>query len=261
MKTFGILFLLATLVPLATAQDFSLYRKQTFTGSVGLPLPYRILYPENYDPLKKYPVVLLLHGAGERGTDNEKQLRWGGSLFLKPENRRTFPCFVVVPQCPQNDYWASVKFQRDKYPLELDFNYKAYTITHPLRTVMELLENIKDNEGVDRRRVYIIGLSMGGMGTMEAVYRYPRVFAGAVAICGGGDAGAFTKEASRVPFWLFHGEKDDVVGVENSRRMRDRLQELDSQVKYTEYPGVGHESWVNAFADTDLLPWLFFHNR
>lgn len=260
MKYIGILFLLSTLSSLATAQD-SLYRKHTFTGTLGLPMPFRILYPENYDPLKKYPLVLLLHGAGERGTDNEKQLQWGGSLFLKPENRRTFPCFVVVPQCPQNDYWASVKFQRDKYPLDLDFNYKAYTITRALKTVIELLENMKENEGVDRRRVYVIGLSMGGMGTLEAVYRYPRMFAGAVAICGGGDVRSYGREAARVPFWLFHGEKDEVVGVENSRRMRDCLKELNAEVKYTEYPEVGHNSWVNAFADTDLLPWLFIHER
>ncbi|SHG55646.1 Phospholipase/Carboxylesterase [Chryseolinea serpens] len=261
MKSLGTLFLFSTVMSMAIAQDSSLYRKYTFTGTAGLTMPYRILYPEGYDPLKKYPVVLLLHGAGERGTDNEKQLKWGASLFLKRENRRTFPCFVVVPQCPENDYWASVKFQRNKRPFDLDFNYKAYTITHALKTVMELLENMKENEGVDRKRVYIIGLSMGGMGAVEAVYRYPRTFAGAVSICGGGDVRAYSKEASRVPFWLFHGEKDDVVAVENSRRMRDRLKELGAEVKYTEYPDVGHESWINAFADTDLLPWLFFHNR
>ena len=261
MKYLGILFLLSTVVPLATAQDFSLYRKHTFTGTVGLTMPYRILYPENYDSLKKYPLVLLLHGAGERGTDNEQQLQWGGSLFLKPEKRRTFPCFVVVPQCPENEYWASVKFQRDQYPLDLDFNYKAYTITRALKTVIELLENMKENEGVDRRRVYIMGLSMGGMGTLEAVYRYPRMFAGAVAICGGGDVRSYSKEAAHVTVWLFHGEQDSVVVVENSRRMRDRLKELDAEVKYTEYPEVGHDSWINAFADTDLIPWLFFHER
>jgi len=249
---------------LACAQDttgFSLYQKQIFTGNLGLAIPYRILYPEHYDHAKKYPLVLLLHGGGERGTDNESQLKWGGSLFLKPENRRTFPCFVLIPQCPQNDYWASVKFQRTKYPLDLDFNYEAYTITHALKTVMDLLEYVKETETIDRRRIYIMGLSMGGMGTLEAVWRYPKTFAAAVAICGGGDIRSYSKEPARVPFWLFHGEADSVIEVKHSRAMRDRLKELGGDVKYTEYPEVGHDSWNKAFADTDLLPWMFMRVR
>ncbi|MBL0744354.1 prolyl oligopeptidase family serine peptidase [Chryseolinea lacunae] len=240
-------------------QDFSLFDKKTFTGSAGT-LPYRILYPKAYDEKNVYPLVLLLHGAGERGNDNEKQLTWGASIFLNAEHRATFPCIVVIPQCPTNDYWASVKFERTHYPLDLDFNY-TYPETTALKTAMELVEDITKRERVDKRRVYIVGLSMGGMGTFEAVFRHRDVFAAAIPICGGADLKAYTRRVAKIPFWIFHGEKDNVVPVKHSRNIYAKLKSFEAQVKYTEYPGVGHDSWVKAFADTDFIPWLFTNKR
>lgn len=241
------------------AQDYSLYKKKEFVHSNDS-LPYRILFPEVYDKKKSYPLVVLLHGGGERGADNEKQLTHGASLFLESSNRTHFPCIVVVPQCPESSYWASVKFNREKYPLVLDFNYQ-YAITPALHLVDELVNSIIKEEGVDKKRVYIMGLSMGGMGTLEAIYRFPKLFAAAVAICGGGDIAALTTKHARIPVWLFHGSVDGVIEVRHSREMYARLQELKASVKYKEYEGVNHNSWENAFKESDLLPWLFAQHR
>ena len=245
---------------LSEAQDFSLFEKKNFNDADGSSLPYRILYPAEYDQTKDYPLVLLLHGGGERGVDNEKQLTHVASIFLSPENRSKFPCIVVVPQCPEDQYWASVKFDRKVYPLVLDFNYE-YPITNALKMAVGLVSGMAQGAGVDKRRVYIMGLSMGGMGTLEAVYRYPGLFAAAVAICGGADTKAYSKKQAKIPFWLFHGDADAVIGVEHSREMVARLKALKAQVKYTEYPGVNHNSWENAAAEPDLLPWLFSQHR
>lgn len=242
------------------AQNLSLFEQREFRAKGGENLPYRILYPENYDGTKKYPLVLFLHGGGERGNDNEKQLTHGVKVFLEAENRKNFPCIVIAPHCPEDSYWASVRFERTKYPLELDFNY-GYDITKGLELAIALTEDVIEKEAVDIKRVYITGLSMGGMGTLEAVYRFPKTFAAAAVVCGGGDVEAYTKKQARIPFWLLHGDVDGVIGVENSRNMVARLKELGADVKYTEYEGVNHNSWENAYAEPELLPWLFSKSR
>lgn len=242
------------------AQDFSLLEKRTFTHKSGATLPYRILYPENYDPAKKYPLVLFLHGAGERGNDNEKQLVHGVKTFLTPENRGNYPCILIAPQCAEESYWGSVKVDRTGFPRVFDFNYD-YSITEDLTLAIALTKYILKNEGVDKKRVYITGLSMGGMGTFEAVYRAPKLFAAAAPVCGGGDISAYGKKQAKIPFWIFHGDADVVVEVKHSREMKEGLKDLGANVTYTEYPGVNHNSWDNAFADPKLLEWMFGHSR
>jgi predicted peptidase len=227
----------------------------------GDTLPYRILFPENYDRTKKYPLVLFLHGAGERGSDNEKQLIHGSSLFLKEESRRNFPCIVIFPQCPAEGFWAAVKVDRSQRPLKFEYNYRESDITPSLRLALGLTRSIIAQEAVDPDRVYVTGLSMGGMGTFEAVWRQPKLFAAAAPICGGGDTKAYKKAAARVPFWIFHGASDNVVGVDLSRDMVERLQKLRAEVRYSEYPGVDHNSWDNAFAEQDFLSWMFSQRR
>ena len=106
---------------LVIAQDFSRYQKKTFESTEGS-ISYRILYPDNYKPTKKYPLVVFLHGAGERGNDNEAQLKHGAALFLKEENRKKYPAIVVFPQCPAEDFWANLKVE-DKTPREWSYDY------------------------------------------------------------------------------------------------------------------------------------------
>jgi predicted peptidase len=245
---------------IASAQDLSAYEKRLYIGSKGDTLPYRILFPEHYDQTKKYPLILFLHGAGERGNDNEKQLTHGAGLFLQEKHRSNFPGIVIFPQCPQNSYWASVKVDRTKTPFILDFDYSRPP-TAPLASAIELVKKIAKEERVQTSRLYIMGLSMGGMGTFEAVYRNPKMFAAAIPVCGGGDTLRYDKRLKKVPFWVFHGDKDAVVDVQHSRRMVTRLENLKGDVKYTEYPGINHNSWDYAFAEPEYLSWLFSHKR
>lgn len=237
------------------AQDLSLFEKKEFRGPNGDTLRYRILFPENYDNKKKYPLVLFLHGSGERGYDNEKQLLHGMKMFVEPANRKKYACIVIAPQCPADASWNSSKANREVTPILREFNYMN-DITKPLHLAIELTKSIRALEGVDKKKVFICGLSNGGMGTFEAVYRYPELFKAAAPICGGGDTKSYSKAQAKVDFWVFHGDNDPTVDVKYSREMVARLKELKATVKYTEYPGVGHDSWNNAFAEPDFLPWL-----
>lgn len=242
------------------SQDLSLYEKKEFLFEEGKRLPYRILYPENYDRSRTYPLILFLHGAGERGADNERQLIHGSKLFLKAENRQQFPAIVVLPQCPGDSYWASVLRDTTKRPFGITFNYAAPP-NWPLVAANELVKQLISTEAVDPRRVYITGLSMGGMGTFEAVFRYPDLYAAALPVCGGGDTKLYDKRVKRTKFWVFHGDADGVVDVQLSRAMVIKLKEQKVAVRYTEYPGVNHNSWDPAFAEPDFLQWMFVQQR
>ncbi len=252
--------LLLSLLNTAHAQELNPYEKREFKTADGNTLPYRLLFPKNYDKSKKYPLILFLHGAGERGTDNEKQLVHGSKMFLEAQNRERFPAIVVMPQCPEDSYWASVKVERDKQPMSFAFDY-ARPSNWPLVAAYDLVKKLVGEESVDKHRLYIMGLSMGGMGTFEQVFSHPKTFAAAVPICGGADVVTYDKRVRKTPFWVFHGTADSVVPVENSRRMVEKLKALQVPVQYTEYPGVDHNSWDNAFAEPELLPWLFSHSR
>jgi predicted peptidase len=237
-----------------------IYEKKEFKYADGKVLPYRILYPENYDKNKKYPLLLLLHGAGERGKDNEKQLTWGSKLFITAENRKNFPAIVVFPQCPEESFWAVMKTDQTKQPPVREFDYSVEP-NWPLAAANELVKKISKEEGVDKSKIYISGLSMGGMGTFESVYRYPDLYAAALPICGGGDVNHYDKRVAKVPFWVFHGAADAVVDPQLSRDMVEKLKSLKAEVKYSEYPGVNHDSWKNAFAEPDYLSWMLLHKK
>lgn len=260
MRTFYILFLMLFILPNIKAQNLDLFAKEVYTAPSGEQLPYRILYPKDYDQSKKYPLVLLLHGGGERGDDNEKQLTHGAKLFVTEENRNNFQAIIVVPQCPTDSYWANVHLDRSTSPITLGFDYSK-PITKPLQNAVDLIQKISHEQGVDKKRIYITGLSMGGMGTFEAVYRYPKLFAAAIPICGGGDTIRYDKRVKKIPFRVFHGDADVVIGVNESRQMVKKLKSLHVNVIYKEYPGVNHNSWDNAFAEPDFLSWMFSQKK
>lgn len=226
----------------------------------GDSLPYRILFPKNYDRTKKYPLILFLHGAGERGKDNLKQLTHGSLLFLADTIREKYPAIVIFPQCRENGYWGSVNVNRTTTPLTLTFDYDN-AITPALEAATALVKETMRTQAVDHSRVYVIGLSMGGMGTFEIVHRNPKLFAAALPICGGGDTLRYTRRARQTPFWIFHGDQDNVVPVSLSRSMVDKLRSLRYRVQYSEYTGVNHNSWDKAFAEPDLLRWMFSNKR
>ena len=221
-------------------------------------LNYRILYPSKYDVNKKYPVILLLHGAGERGNDNEAQLKWGSKLFADSVNRAKYPAFVIFPQCPQEDFWAKIVRDTTSKDSLGSFRFQS---AGPASKALALVENMIDSFAktpqVNKQKIYIGGLSMGGMGTFELLWRKPAFFAAAFPICGGGDPAKVPSYAKNFPIWVFHGGSDPVVPVGNSRLMVNMLKNSGAKVKFSEYPGVAHDSWNNAFAEPTLLSWLF----
>lgn len=241
------------------AQDFSAFEAKQFVHR-GDTLPYRVLYPENYDPEGSYPVLFFLHGAGERGNDNEKQLTHGAKLFLDDSIRNAFPAIVVFPQCPESSYWSNVDIQSAASGRR-EFYFK--TTGKPstaMSLFIRLVKHIRKHEAVDKQRLYIGGLSMGGMGTFEALRRKPTYFAAAFAICGG-DNTANVKKYAHVPLWIFHGEQDNVVPPTHSHAIVAELRRLRAAPKATFYPTANHNSWDNAFAEPELLPWLFDHTN
>ena len=244
----------------AVDHALDIYLKKEYIYAEGKVLPYRILYPANYDKNKKYPLLLFLHGSGERGKDNEKQLVWGSKLFITEENRKIFPAIVVFPQCPEESFWAVLKVDRTVQPVKFEFDYTTEP-AWPLVAANELVKKLSNEEGVDKSRIYISGLSMGGMGTFESVYRYPDLYAAALPICGGGDVNHYDKRIKKTAFWIFHGTADAAVNVKLSQEMVAKLKELKAEVKYSEYSGVNHDSWNNAFAEPEYLSWMLSHKK
>lgn len=244
----------------SSAQDLSQYEKHWFVEGTDT-LPYRVLLPKNYDAKKKYPLIYFLHGAGERGNDNEKQLVHGAKLFLKEEVREDYPAIVVFPQCGVNSFWSNVKFGVDTATKKRTFIFQqegAPTVSMKLAEAL-LLKLLKEYP-VNKKKVYAGGLSMGGMGTFEIVRRHPGLFAAAFPICGGGNH-ATAEKIRKINWWVFHGAKDDVVPPVYSEIMVRALGAAKADVKFTLYPNANHNSWDPAFAEPDLLKWLFAQKK
>lgn len=227
------------------------YEYNVHVSADGDSLRYRYLEPESRSKNRKYPLVIFLHGAGERGSDNEIQLMHGSQMFLNPVNRSKYPAFVLFPQCPRDGYWAY-----SQRPASL-MNIKAETEMPPLfKAVKELIDSYLARPEVDKRRVYIIGLSMGAMGTYDLVIRFPEIFAAAIPICGIVDHNRLTT-VKDVSFRIFHGDADPTVPVEGSRNAYTALINAGVKAELYEFPGCGHLSWNPAFSKPDFMEWLF----
>ncbi len=216
-------------------------------------LPYRLLRPSRLAAGQKAPLILFLHGAGERGMDNRRQLVHVAPNLASPECRSTFPCFVAIPQCPEDSRWV-----------EVDWGLKRHTMPQtpsaPLAATMALVDALIRTYPIDPDRIYVMGLSMGGYGTWDLIQRYPKRFAAAVPICGGGDE-AMAKACAQVPVWAFHGAVDTVVPTLRSRNMVEALQKAGGNPHYTEFAETGHDAWTPAIRLPGLLPWLFSQRR
>ncbi len=230
------------------------FERKVFISSLGDELQYRLLAPQELKAKKKYPLVIFLHGSGERGSDNHKQLIHGSQMFLNPVNREKYPAFVLFPQCPRDGFWAYSRYPGSD-------GLRAEKEMPPVfRAVKELIDSYLDNPLVDKSRVYIMGLSMGGMGTYDMVARYPEIFAAAIPICGAVQPGRMAS-AKYVKFRIFHGDADDTVPVEASRAVYRELKEVGASVEYIEFPGCGHNSWNPAFNQPDFMKWLFAQKK
>jgi len=242
------------------AQDTSLYERHLYIEK-GDTLPYRLLLPKDYDASKKYPLILFLHGSGERGSDNELQLVHGADLFLRDSIRNKYKAIVVFPQCSLNSYWSNVKIITDSIQKSRVFSFQAEgEPTTAMSLVLGLLNELPKKYKLDKDRIYVGGLSMGGMGTFEIVHRKPKLFAAAFPICGGANA-AIADDLKNTAWWIFHGLKDNVVDPVYSKVMAAALKGEGADVKLTLYPQANHNSWDSAFAEKDLIPWLFSHHK
>jgi predicted peptidase len=230
-------------------KETSGFLPKTFTSRSGQQMPYRIFVPHGYDSRKKYPLVLWLHGGGGRGTDNLRQISGGNTagagVWTKPENQEKYPSIVVAPQCPENEMWTTVDLAKPTRQLEL---------------VLELIASIQKTYSIDERRLYVAGQSMGGLGTWGLISEHPQMFAAAIPVCGGGNE-QLAPKLVHVPIWAFHGEKDQAISVERSRRMIAAIRKAGGTPRYSEYKDVGHNSWERAFSEPDLLEWVFAQRR
>jgi predicted peptidase len=237
-----------------TAMSEELYEPRIFKDEAGQSLNYRLMIPKDYSPTgtDKYPLVLFLHGAGERGGDNAKQLVHGTKEFAKKENREKYPCFVIAPQCPEGKKWVEVDWSAE--------THKQPGESVSLVLTRELMASLQKEFRIDEKRLYVTGLSMGGYGTWDMITRTPDVFAAAAPICGGGDE-TVAARAAKLPLWVFHGDKDTAVKPERSRNMIAAIEKAGGKPRYTEYVGVGHDSWSRTYADPAFMEWLFAQKR
>jgi predicted peptidase len=232
----------------------SLFSFEKFANGKGDTLQYRQLFPD-YDTLHKYPLVIFLHGSGERGKDNEAQLKWGVKNFATDENMKLYPSFVIAPQCPENSGWSNFTENKNNTALSL-----KKSPSKPMELVIALIGELTKKFPIDTKRIYITGLSMGGYGTFDAIERYPGLFAAAVPVCGGGDV-LLASSIKHIPIWIFHGAEDTVVSAAFSLNMVEALTKAGAHPGYTQYPEVGHFSWIAAYSDPLLMAWLFRQHK
>jgi len=201
-------------------------------GDKKASIHYCLFLPESYKKSKTWPLMLFLHGAGERGDDLELVKKWGPPKRVGQE--KDFPFVVVSPQCPKGTFWDVAQLHA-------------------------LVEHVAKTQKIDRTRMYCTGLSMGGYGTWALVAKYPKLFAAAVPICGGGNP-ATAKHLTDIPIWAFHGEADSVVPAIQSTAMVEAIKKLGGEkAKMTIYPDVNHNSWSKTYANQEVYDWLLSH--
>lgn len=210
-------------------------QQTTVTTSNGeITVRYWLYLPEDYSADTKYPFVLFLHGAGERGTDMELVKVWGPPLQVK--EGKDFPFILVSPQCPADQYWD-------------------------IEALDQLVQRLSSDLPIDPRRRYVTGLSMGGFGTWRLLARNPQLFAAAVPVCGGGDV-VDAGKLVEIPIWAFHGDQDQAVLLEESQKMVDAVKKAGgTKVKLTVYEGVGHNSWSPTYDNPEVYEWLLSHQK
>jgi predicted peptidase len=243
MLSIALSFLIASpsLAVAATNAPAGGFSDRVFKDAEGKEFKYVLFVPHDYSPDKAWPVILFLHGAGERGDDGAAQVKVGlGPAVAKRE--KTFPAIAVFPQCSSGGTW------------------RAESNSNDATRALQILAEVEKEYKIDANREYLTGLSLGGMGTWSIALKFPDRFAAIVPICGRGDTSQAAKIA-QLPTWCFHGDEDRAVPVEGSRSMIAAMKDAGGHPKYTEYPGVGHNSWDQAYGTEELYTWLFQQKR
>ena len=219
---------------------------RTYVNSQRDTLLYRLMEPLDYDSTKKYPLVVCLHGGGGWGTDNVKQIEgsWVAQILMEQHNRKEYPAFIFVPQCPPGFSWGG------GIP-----NHPGIDIL-----VFETISSLEEEFEIDEKRRYVMGSSLGGYGSWQFICTRPKMFAAAVPICGGGDP-SLAQNIVDVPVWAFHGAKDRNVPVRLSREMIEEIKKVGGNPQYTEFPDAGHIISTQVRETPGLLDWLFTQKR
>jgi predicted peptidase len=227
-----------------------IYEARNFTDSNNKSVEYQLFTPESYNPKKKYPLVLFHHGGGDNIMRNP-----GGELlreWILPKVQAKNPCFIVAVQFPG---------KTSKSMLDGTFSMKGQ-----FQAFHKVLDSLEKEFSIDKNREYVTGLSFGGECTWMSLVTRPDRFAAGVPICGTDVYTGLTVEervekVGKLPLWIFHGDADDVVPVTVSRKIVKALRDSGGNPKYTEYPGVNHDSWSRAYREPELVKWLFAQNR
>ncbi|MBN2312106.1 MAG: dienelactone hydrolase family protein [Candidatus Hydrogenedentes bacterium] len=208
---------------------------------------YVVFVPRGYDGRKSWPLIVFLHGAGERGSDGYKQseVGLGRAVRMAPDR---FPCLVLMPQCPEEGWWC-----KDGSGWADEFQPGTAHIDRALADTLA-------EYNVDPARVYLTGLSMGGFGTWIYGAQHADTFAALMPICGGGNT-ADGATLAKLPIWVFHGANDSVVPVERSREMVEAVKAAGGDVQYSELPNTDHNSWDQAYGNGDAIAWLLSQHR
>lgn len=243
------------------AAELSAFLARSYDDGAGHTLPYRLFVPADYDASRKYPLILYLHGAGGWGTNNLNQMTDVPRFLVwaEPDLQAQWPCFILAPQCPPGQQWANMPWN------EATGAGKFAGVTWPMEASLALLDSLaSEYRGIDTARLYVMGISMGGYGTWDAVCRFPNKFAAAIPICGGGDPAkvAAVSDLRNLRVRAYHCADDPVVPVGRSREMIQALKALNGlQPRYTEFPDGGHDAYTRAFSDPTLPKWLFDSTR
>jgi len=253
---FAALSVSGSLVDAATEVSIDEYEAREFTSSQEDTIVYRLFVPREYDKNVKYPVVLFHHGGGGGGNDNKRNFEGPcPKEWANAERQAKHPAFIVVPQIPRNR-----NRNRDD-----DQSRTEIMRTH-IQTIHEILDSLEKEFSIDTSREYVTGLSMGGECTWMSIIERPDRFAAAIPICAGDRfIGMTAKDRGRMfaqfPLWIVHGDADDVISVDVSRKVVQALKDAGGKPVYTEYPGVDHDSWTRAYRDPELIEWLFSKTR
>ncbi len=265
---------LAATAPVTLETVDTIMEPQVFRASNGMEMPYRMFQPINAEG-KSLPLLVYLHGRGERGSDNNPKIILNTPLFtgehsiISEKMQTDYPCYVLVPQCSDktiNEEWARWVGNTPETPFEgLNQEQGSYVMSDYASdsgaAALELIESILHEFPIDSDRVYLTGISMGGFGTWEFAGRRPDLFAAAAPMAGYSDPATLSKIAA-IPFWIFHGEIDKWNPVQGSRNMAALLRKIGAEVKYTEYANTGHgETFQKAWNQNQVIPWLFSHRR
>jgi predicted peptidase len=227
----------------------NLFRKEVFiTGKDTL--RYRLLMPRGAAEGKKYPLVLYLHGAGERGRDNQRQLYHVPPALVDSAGRKNFPCILLVPQCPPGQRWVEVDWGLPSHVMPAEISIAE-------KLTMIVFDSLSKLQSVDTTRLYITGMSMGGYGTWDLISRYPKKFAAAIPLCGGGDEAQAAKLVD-IPTWAFHGKMDKVVPASRSANMVSAIKAAGGKsVMLTMYDNTAHNCWDVTYTNPTVFQWMF----